>query len=278
MTDRQQKFRKILELLVMNQHTGWEVSYEYAIEGDAHYLRELANFIAENSEEDVLWLLEEAIAGGNNEAYYELGNYYYARAETEEHLAQVFSYYKKAAEASVADAMNNLADMYLNGEGIDVNEKEAYFWFSQAAKLGVAEAKFTLGIMHEQCLGVLVNEREAFLFYEQSANAGYEEAQYRMGMIYFEGLLQTPQNYEQAFFWFMQAAKHYQLDAIFNVAYCYEHGYGVAQDVSEALLYYKQASLLGDGEAKWRLAELYEGIDTEQAQKWRRLANEQQDV
>lgn len=278
MTERQQQFRKILHLLVINQHTGWEVMYERALEGDGRALFELAHFVSEKLEEEALWLLKEAVEAGNDAAYYELGNYYYERAATAEDLAQVFSYYELAAMSGVADAMNNLADMYLNGEGVNVNEREAYRWFTAAAELGVAEAKFTLGIMHEQGISTEMNEHEAFLFYEQSAQAGYEEAQYRMGMIYFEGLLQTQQNEDEAFKWFMQAAQYYQLDAVFNVAYCYEHGYGVEQDIAKALLYYKQASLLGDGEARWRLADLYEGIDTEQAQKWRHLAQQQEDV
>lgn len=277
MTDRQQKFREILQQLVMNEYEGWQVMYEHAIEGDAHYLLELASFVSAHLEIDPLWLLEEAAEQGNSVAYYELGNYYYERVETESDLVHVFSYYKKAALAGVADAMNNLADMYLNGEGTVVNEAEAFAWFKKAGALGVAEAKFTLGMMYEQGLGISVDLHAAFSYYEQSAQEGYEEAQYRIGMIYFDGLLQKPQKAEWAFQWFMKAAEQHQLDAIFNVAYCYEHGQGVEQDFSKAILYYKKASLLGDNEARWRLVDLYEGMDEEQTQRWRRLAEQQEE-
>lgn len=276
--ERQQRFQELLNCFVRNELTGWESMYELALAGDAHALCELANFVADYLEEDVRWLLDEATARGNLSAYYELGNYYYERAETEDELAQVFSYYKIAAKAGVADAMNNLADMYLNGEGTIVNEAAAYEWFLAAARHGVAEAKFTLGMMHEQGIGVAVDEAEAFFLYEQSANEGYEEAQYRMGMIYFEGLLHRQRNNEHAFTWFMKAAAHQQLDAIFNVAYCYEHGCGVEQNIQKAFSYYKQAALLGDYEAKRCLARLYEGIDLEQSKKWKRLANEQENT
>lgn len=274
MTARQQQFKQLLHMLVMNDQMGWQQCYEQAVEKDAEALLELANFVAQHLEEDVLWLLEEAVQYGNVAAYYELGNYYYEQAETDAELQQVFSYYMKAANAGVADAMNNLADMYLNGEGTKLDEQQASVWFTKAAELHVPEAMFTLGIMYEQGLGVLKSEQQAYKLYEQSARAGYEEAEYRLGMIHFEGLLGQQRNDVRAFEWFMRAAKQYQLDAVFNVAYCYEHGRGVARDVSKAIIFYKQASLLGDHEAKLCLANLYEGIDIEQAKKWRQLAEE----
>ena len=132
---------------------------------------------------------------------------------------------------------------------------------------------FTLGLMHEQGLSVPADAAEAYRWYERSADEGYDEAQYRMGSIFFEGLLQKEQNYELAFTWFMRAARQYQLDAIFNVAYCYEHGLGVEENRHEAIRYYKQASLLGDYEAKLSLVTLYE--ETEEAEKWRQAAADQ---
>lgn len=70
----------------------------------------------------------------------------------EENYTQAFSLYEKAALQGHADAANNLADMYFNGEGVPQDFTLARKWFDFAASKNVAEAMFTLGIMYEQGL------------------------------------------------------------------------------------------------------------------------------
>ena len=96
-----------------------------------------------------------------------------------------------------------------------------------------------------------------------------------MGMIYFSGELNEQQNLELAFSWFLKAAKQFHVDALYNVAYCYELGQGVASDLQQAIHFYKQASMRGDAEASHKLADIYETIDGKQALKWRKKAAEQ---
>lgn len=269
-------WRPLAERLALLQVEDWEDCYERAGMGIPSAFVELALVIREHGfEDEALALLTHAAAENEGAAFYELGNYYFADAKSAEQLEQVLNYYTQGAQLGHADAMNNLADMYLNGEGTTVDYTQAFHWFERAASLGVVEAMFTLGLIHEQGLGVPVDETEAYKWYECSADEGYEEAQYRIGSIYFEGLLQVKQDYEQAFTWFMRAASQYQLDAIYNVGYCYEHGFGVEKSQHEAIRYYKQASLLGDYDAKINLATLYEDIDAVEAEKWRQAAENQ---
>ncbi|GBC38414.2 kinase-like domain-containing protein [Rhizophagus irregularis DAOM 181602=DAOM 197198] len=45
---------------------------------------------------------------------------------------EAFYWYQKAAENGSADAMNNLADSYDSGEGIEINLEKAFYWYQQA--------------------------------------------------------------------------------------------------------------------------------------------------
>lgn len=170
--------------------------------------------------------------------------------------------------------------MYLNGEGVPVNYKEALKWFKEAAKQNVVEAMFTLGIMYEQGIGINKDEDKAFHHYLKSAQGGYEDAQYRMGSIYLDGLLGVEKNISKAVEWFEKAAESHHIDSIYNLGYLYENGIGVERNGKKALYYYKRASLLGDYQAKLNIAHIYEnGIDVEvdkkAASRWRELARQQ---
>ena len=223
-------------------------------------------------------LLKQAAQLGDANAKYELANCYFEGQGVEANEQHALELYEQAAKQGHADATNNLADMYLNGEGTEVNEELAFKWFTRAAELGVVEAMFTLGIMYEQGVGVVANNAEAFSYYWKAANGGYDDAQYRIGTIYFEGLLDQQQDYEVALKWYERAAETFHLDAIYNMAYCYEHGFGVVQNVEQAIIYYKQAALLGDYQAKINLSNLYEQINPQKAVKWLEAAKKQEEA
>lgn len=233
----------------------------------------------EQYEESVYWL-EEAMKLDSVEACYQLGNCYIDGLGVPMDDEKAFSYYMKASVKGHPDAANNLADMYLNGESVPVNEKEAIKWFEFAASKNVVEAMFTLGIIYEQGIGVEADEEKAFQYYLKSAEGGYEDAQYRIGSIYLEGLLNRQQSIPLAIKWFERAADSHHIDSIYNLAFLYEQGYGVVQNIKKALHYYKKASLLGDYQAKLNIATIYEkgiGIkkSIKEANKWKDAAKHQ---
>lgn len=257
----------------------WFSKLELAKTGDVLAMKQIAAlfFSYEQYEASVYWLQE---VGNDAEAQYELANLYIQGLGVQESEDQAFILYKKAAEQGHADAANNLADMYLNGEGTDVDEALALYWFSLAAESGVVEAMFTLGIMYEQGLGTEKNADLAFFNYVRAANGGYSDAQYRVGTIYLEGLLGQQENIQLAIEMFTLAANDHHVDALYNLGYLYAEPLFTIQDGKKAVHYYKRAALLGDVEAKIRLAELYEtgtiiARDEKEARKWREAANSQ---
>lgn len=249
--------KEFLDSFLIEEKAYWYSQLEQAKCGNVESIKRLAAlfFTYEHYEATVYWLRE---ARDDAEAQYELANLYLQGLGVEESEEKALELYKKAAEQGHADAANNLADMYFNGEGVEVNEALALHWFSQAANAGVVEAMFTLGIMYEQGLGVAQNEVVAFDYYLKAANGGYQDAQYRVGTIYLEGLLGQQPDIQLAIDFFVRAASEYHIDALFNLGYIYAEPRFAVQDGKKAVHYFKQAALLGDKEAKIQLARLYE--------------------
>lgn len=190
------------------------------------------------------------------EAQYVLANALFEGEKWAKNDALALQLYEMAARLGHADATNNAADMYLNGEGTDVQYDRALRLFQRAASLGVAEAYFTLGMMYETALGVERDDKKALQYYEQAAALHDVEALYYIGMIYYEGLLDVKPHLERAKEAFIQAASYDHIDALFNCGYFYEHGVGVDVNDKQALQYYKRAASLGDEEAKRRMQRL----------------------
>ena len=277
MMDDQQRFEQlVLKQVPTDEVPYWLNHFKQAQQRQPEAMLQVALFYKEHHlyEEMYTWLYE-AVKKNDANANYELANSYFEKLGNRGSEEQAFTLYERAALQEHPDAMNNLADMYLNGEGTAIDELRALEWFTKAAKLGVVESMYTLGIMYEQGLGTNANEQMALQHYKRSAEGGYDDAMYRVGMIYFNGELNEQQHLERAFYWFLKASQQFHVDAVYNVAYCYELGYGVESNLQQAIHYYKQASMLGDAEASHKLADIYETIDERQALKWRKKATEQ---
>ena len=58
--------------------------------------------------------------------------------------AEARKWYEKAAAAGNANAMNNLGDLYFNGNGVPEDYAEARKWYEKAAAAGNEVAKANL--------------------------------------------------------------------------------------------------------------------------------------
>lgn len=265
---------QLLAELPAEERAYWLEQLEMGARGERPAIYKLIELCENNTwhSEKLFWLQQ---LGDEAEAQYALANHYFMEGDEE----RAFYYYEKAALQHHADAANNLADMYLNGEGVATNEQLAFHWFMKAAEAGVVEAMFTLGIMYEQGLGQEVNEVSALHYYISSANGRYVEAQYQVGMIYLEGLLGQQQNLQKAIIFFEMAAQQHHVDALFNLGYIFAEPQYRMQDGVKAMHYFKRAALLGDTSAKWQLVQHYEnGVlverNKDEAQKWKQSINQ----
>lgn len=104
-----------------------------------------------------------------------------------------------------AEVQYNLGVMYENGEGIDLDLKEAVRLYRLAAAQGLAEAQYNLALMYQKGEGVERDLKEATRFYRLAAEQGLADAQYNLALMYAKGE-GVFQDLEKAYKWFALAA------------------------------------------------------------------------
>ncbi len=82
-------------------------------------------------------------------------------AYSAENYAKAAALYRKDAELGVIAAQVNLAIMYLDGQGVPQDPRQAAMWFLKAAEQGNAEAQYNLGLLYREGKGVAQSLVEA---------------------------------------------------------------------------------------------------------------------
>ena len=122
---------------------------------------------------------------------------------------------KKAATKGNVVAQNTLGFLYLNGQGITQDYKEAAKWFRNAADRGYSAAQYNLAIMYKLGQGVEQSHPESIKWMQLAANQGYADAQYNLGNMYYQGLA-VMQDYEMAYMWWLLAEQNGAKDTEHN--------------------------------------------------------------
>jgi TPR repeat protein len=111
------------------------------------------------------------------------------------------------AERGNARAQYVLGHMYINGEGVIQNDKEAATWFRKAAEQGDVNGQLLLGRMYRWGEGVIQNDKEAATWFRKAAEQGHEGAQFSLGSMYAHGR-GVVQNNIYAHIWYNIAASN----------------------------------------------------------------------
>lgn len=111
------------------------------------------------------------------------------------------------------------------------------------AEAGEPSAQAALGSLYIYGEGVPVNYREALHWTQRAAEQGEVTGQFNMGSIYAGGL-GVKRNYGEAAHWFHLAAEQNDAMSRFNLAILYSRGLGVARDDIEAVYMLNTASII----------------------------------
>lgn len=170
--------------------------------------------------EDSIAELEERAMDGDAEAALELADRFMNGDGVDQNDGLSSKWYRKATEQGHSDAQCNLGWMYENGRGVEQNDVLACTWYRKAAEQGNSIAQCNLGLMYENGRGVEQNSRIAFFWIERAAKQGYAMAQHALGKLYAlgEGVMQS---YEAARFWLEKPAMQGNPDAMFDLGQSY---------------------------------------------------------
>jgi TPR repeat protein len=114
-------------------------------------------------------------------------------------------WYRKAADAGIVAAQNNLALMYAQGRGVPRDVNMAAQWWQLAAKSGHAMAQYNLGLAYYRGEGVQRSYPEAIDWFRKAAAQGVRDAQYALGQMYLLGI-SVPKDDGRALGWYQLAA------------------------------------------------------------------------
>jgi TPR repeat protein len=186
------------------------------------------------------------------------------------------------AEKGQARAQIQLGSLYLVGQGVPEDLKQALFWFRKAAEQGNPTAQLTMGVMYYTGRGVPQDYKQTVDWYRKAAEQGFASAQLLLGRMYATGQ-GIPQDYKQALEWYRRAAEQSDGEAQFCLGWMYEKGRGILRDRTQALSWYRKGAELGNAAAQFKLGELYySGVDVLQDWKeafdWYRKAAQQGNV
>ena len=156
---------------------------------------------------------------------------------------------KCLAEHGHIGAMIALAEAYQGTPAVKEDLAESFAWWEKAAKTGHPVAQYNFGKCFEKGKGVEVDCKQAFDWYLKAAEQGNVEAMNDIGICFAEGIV-VDKDEEEAFRWFKRASVNESYaGALYNLASCYETGFGTEVNLAEAERLEKLADkLLAEGD------------------------------
>jgi len=142
---------------------------------------------------------KKAANKGYKEAYFKVGYSYDMRQQ----YNHAIKWYKKAIKKTDdVWAMYNLAVIYSNKQKF----KNAIYWYEKAVKKGNADAMNNLAVIYDNGNGIAEDNYKAFNLYLRGAKAGNKNAMNNLAKMYENGE-GTYQDYHQAQIWRQKAAR-----------------------------------------------------------------------
>ena len=164
-------------------------------------------------------------------------------------------WFKKAAEQGMLRAQYNLAECYYEGVGVPCDKQKAVEWWTKAAGQGDRPSIIKIAYLHEVGSVVEQNPEIAAYWYEKLATTGDLLGEYynKAGFLY----LKSFKN-DAAIDCFKKSIEQGSAKAMYNLGFCYEHGYGVSQDDKKAFEWYLKAAKKNNPLAQKKVASFYE--------------------
>lgn len=185
----------------------------------------------------------EAEESGHEEAAFRLANLHLDGRGVERDQRRAVELFLKAAAGGHGPAQLELARLFEQGRGIAPDLEQAVLWLWSAAENDVPEAQLELGRMYEEGRGVEADLAEAVSWYHRAAEAGLAAAQLQLGAMYEDGH-GVERSDAQAVYWLRLAAEDAQLpDAWYRIGRHHEAGTGgFERDLEQAVWCYEKAA------------------------------------
>lgn len=164
------------------------------------------------------------------------------------------------AEKGQASAQYDLARIYEQGIKLPVDIERAMEWFEKSARQGYVNAEYRLGINLFYGTGVTRDEPAGKKWLTLAAGHGHSVAKNLMDNLR-GGSDVRQQKVSLAVRWYLERILKDEGQAAFHLGKIYEHGWGVARDLTESIKWYRRAGQAGNVEANILAAGLLSRTD-----------------
>jgi TPR repeat protein len=197
-----------------------------------------------------------------------------------------FEEVKAKAEKGDAESQMWLGWHYLNGEGVEMDSKQAAIWWRKGAEQGHDVCIYNLGcyyrgLRHRKDSDKTQDMVQAVFWWRKGAERGYPESQSMLAGCYFYGN-GVVKDMAQGVAWERKAAEQGLVEAQHALAGYYASGEGVAKDEVEAYAYYNLAGAKDDSswshESRKKLADLEKKLSREEIAAGQKRAREIQKI
>lgn len=177
---------------------------------DCDVPEEIVSYLPDRTDEATRLYEEVSTEKKDGASYIDLAHTY-GREGNEE---KAFECYMKAAEMGYTESYYNVANAYLNGEGVERDFGKAFEWFQKAVDSGDNYAKLKLAECYKRGAGCERNYAAAMALYQQVAGdkslkrySFTDVAEYEIGNMYLKGL-GVEIDLRKAYDYFKLAASH----------------------------------------------------------------------
>ncbi len=182
------------------------------------------------------------------------------------------------AEQGNTNAQILLGKMYFEQNRFGLDRDKSFMWFFKASKSANAEAMYYMGKCYERGIGVDYDNNKGMQWIKKSADLGYAAAQYEWGFTNWGKIDITVSEKEEMAKWFSLAAAQKYPEALWTLGLCYECGYGIELNKSEAKKLKEESAMLGYTFACRQLAEeARREKNNKEAEHWYMIAAENGD-
>jgi TPR repeat protein len=206
---------------------------------------------------DILTCVDEGV----ETAQFELGKIYINASPIQKNCDKAFRRICRSSEQDGMEAQFRLGDIYALGHGTSKTLSDAYRWYTRAALQGYKKALIRIhNLYHEDitmhCRGQINSDEQEWASHDfKKKNKIRELNEYRLEQK--KSTLNDAISYYTKQFKIYQSSDQENPSVQLNLAFLYQHGYGVKKCTRYAFEYYQMAAEQGNIEAQYNLGDLY---------------------
>lgn len=159
------------------------------------------NNVPKNNEEAYKWLKKGAELGNPWCQWLWGFTLHYGDDGIPVNVNQAIYWLEKAANQYQDDAMEELGELYQDGELVERDIEKTIYWYQKASELKNKIAIERLAVMYQYGDGVDANKEKAFKLMKEAASLGSSTAQIKIGIMYNEGIGCEKDRYAAGYWW-----------------------------------------------------------------------------